>query len=404
VLPPASATLLRFFDGQHSVRDVQVAICEATGEIVPSGQIQSFIDKLDQGLYLETAGFRQRQEEIRHQYAASQIRSARFAGQAYQPEPEELRRQLDESFQTPGGPGLPRRAVKHAPDALVAPHIDPLRGGAHYAQAYATVWGAPVQRVIILGICHAGSRSPFILTRKDFATPLGIAKTDQGLIDQLVAQLDWDPLQEEELHRAEHSVEFQILYLQHALSEGGQSPLAESVRYVPLLCSFPWRAFSPAGRAGSEVVAQIDQFLETLASLLQQDSTGLLLVAGVDLAHMGRRFGDAGSLSDRFLARLRSQDLATLARLAEGDRQGFVDEMIGEADGRRICGFPALFSLLTLLPGAQGRVLGYDQSVDPSGGSVVSFAALTYEAAARSAPPGPDPARKKAKGQCPEGH
>ena len=65
--------------------------------------------------------------------------------------------------------------------------------------------------------------------------------------------------------------------------------------------------------------------------------------------------------------------------MAAGDREGFVAQLAREGNDRRICGLPALYALATLLGGSRGRLLAYDQSVEPAVGSLVSFGALVFQ-------------------------
>lgn len=377
LMPPPSAELLGFFDGTHAVRDVQTAVARATGTIVPAEQIQDFVQKLDAHGFLDSPAYAARRRAIAHAYAMAPVRPAHFAGQAYAADPAELRRELDALFATPAGPGRPTAAVAAAPAAIVAPHIDPGRGAAAYAHAYAPLWGARPERIVVLGILHAASRDPFVLTGKDYATPLGAMRTDVRRVHALAQGLGWDPLEEEELHRAEHSIEFQVLLLQHALSEGGARALEPAPELLPILCAFSTEAFGETLEAAARR-AQIDDFLRALGALLAEDAVPTLIVAGVDLAHVGPRFGDAGEITPARAEAIERRDRATIERLADGDAAGFVAETLREGNDRRLCGFGALYALLALLGPSRGRALHYAQSRERTG--LVSFAALAFEA------------------------
>lgn len=380
IMPPASAELLAFCDGEHSVRDVQTAIARATGQIVPVEQIRGFVAKLDANGFLDSPAYAERRRAIAHAYATAPARPTHFAGQAYAADPDALRRELDALFATEAGPGRPAAACAAPPAAIVAPHIDPVRGAAAYAHAYAPLWGARPERILALGVLHAPSRDPFVLTGKDYATPLGAMRTDVRRVHALAQGLGWDPLEEEELHRAEHSIEFQVLMLQHALSEGGTRPLEPAPELLPVLCSFSTEAFGETLEAAARR-AQIDAFLQALRALLAEDPVPTLIVAGVDLSHLGPRFGDPGEVSASRAEEIGRRDRATLERLATGDAAGFVAEILREGNDRRLCGFGALYALLALLGPTRGRVLHYDQSREPSG--LVSFAALAFEGPVR---------------------
>ena len=376
LLPSASAELLAFFDGSHSIRDVQVAIARATGQIIPVEQIRAFVDKLDENFFLDSPACQERRLALAHEYATWKARPAHFAGQAYADDPEVLRRELDALYQAPGAPGSPVEPVAHLPRAIAAPHIDPGRGGPIYAHAYASLWGASPQRIVVLGVLHASSPHPFVLTGKDYQTPLGVARTDARLVRGLIGHLGWDPLEEEELHRVEHSIEFQVLFLQHALTRGGTRALDPEPEFLPILCAFSWEAFRET-LEGATRRAQIDAFLQRLRRLLEEDPVPTVMVAGVDLSHIGPRFGDDREATPAWAEEIRRRDLTTLTQLAEGNREAFVRETVSEGNDRRICGFGALYSLLSLIAPARGQALRYDQSLDPSG--LVSFAALVFD-------------------------
>jgi MEMO1 family protein len=376
VLPPASVELLAFFDGDHTLRDVQTSIARATGRIVPLEQIGEFVGTLDRNHFLLSPAFEERRRELAREYATAPARAAHFAGQAYAAEVDPLRRELDALFDAPGGPGRPVAPVARRPVAIAAPHIDPARGGAVYAHAYASLWGARPERVVILGVLHGASANPFVVTAKDYETPLGRLRTDARRVHALAERLGWDPLEEEELHRAEHSIEFQALLLQHALTEGGTREPDPELEVLPILCAFSWEDFRETLAAAARR-ARIDAFLQTLRTLLGEDPTPTLIVAGVDLTHAGPRFGDTREPSAAWQEELRRRDGATLERLAAGDAAGFVREIVSESDERRLCGFGALYALHALCAPVRGRLLHYDQCVDRSG--IVSFAALAFE-------------------------
>lgn len=375
--------VLRLFDGEHTLEEIQLAITQATGQIVPADELRGLVARLDRLGYLDSLAYLERRGELSLAYREAPQRAAQFAGQAYPAEPGALRVELNALYDRPGGPGRPD-APGRLPRGLVAPHIDPQRGGAVYAQAYRHLWGTTPRRVVILGILHAGGSQPFVLTTKDFATPLGVAPTEAALVAELTSHCDWDPLADEFLHQSEHSIEFQVLLAQHALSCGGERPVPPETHFLPILCAFPWQWFAPngqetvAGEALSTGRQRVDRFLEALATLLANDRQEQTIIAGVDFAHVGRRFGDPEPLTDARAADVRDQDRATLERLAAGDRAGFVAETVGERDARRICGFSALYALLGLLPGMSGRRLAYDQSRDTEQGALVSFAALRF--------------------------
>src|SRR5262249_47895214 len=131
------------------------------------------------------------------------------------------------------GSGPPRLGNGHSGTRLrgvLSPHIDFHRGGPVYTWSYREV----VERCdadvfVILGVAHQYFRNRFALTRKSFQTPLGLAPTDCEYVEQL-ATVAGDQLFDDELaHRTEHSIEFQVVFLQYVL--GGR----RNFSIVPIL-------------------------------------------------------------------------------------------------------------------------------------------------------------------------
>jgi predicted class III extradiol MEMO1 family dioxygenase len=60
------------------------------------------------------------------------------------------------------------------------------------------------------------------------------------------------------------------------------------------------------------------------------------------------------------------------------DEEGFFTVISNESDRRRICGLPAIYSLLKTLEAREGKVLKYGQAFTRETQSVVSFASLAF--------------------------
>ena len=80
---------------------------------------------------------------------------------------------------------------------------------------------------MVLGTSHAGRPDRLGLTRKPFETPLGTARTEVGLVDRLAEGCGDAVEMEDYCHATEHSIEFQVLCLQHVFGAG--------VRILPIL-------------------------------------------------------------------------------------------------------------------------------------------------------------------------
>ena len=128
-----------------------------------------------------------------------------------------------------------------------------------------------------------------------------------------------------------------------------------------------------------EETAAVGNFLRTLRQLAQQDARQICFVAGVDLAHVGKQFGDEEPVNDDFLKWVEAEDRQLVERLARLDAPGFFNEIAKDEDKRKICGFSPLYSLIHLLDGARGNHLHYGQAFTPETGSAVTFTSLIFE-------------------------
>jgi len=123
----------------------------------------------------------------------------------------------------------------------------------------------------------------------------------------------------------------------------------------------------------------IATFLGALRDLTEQEASQVCFVAGVDLAHVGRQFGDREPITDDFLKWVESEDRELVDRLAALDARGFFRTIAKDQDKRRICGFSPLYSLIHLLDGARGKHLKYSQAFTQETGSAVTFTSLIFE-------------------------
>ncbi|MFQ5845971.1 MAG: AmmeMemoRadiSam system protein B, partial [Planctomycetota bacterium] len=254
---------------------------------------------------------------------------------------------------------------------LIAPHIDlGLGADAHAGARAALQAGGRPDVAVVLGVCHGPSEERFIACRKDFATPLGTLPHDAGLLDRLERRLGRDPTRGQLVHRSEHSVEFQALWLAHLWPD-------DPPAIVPFLVG-SFEEFVRGGRRPAED-PEVTAFCEALRETVAEDGREVVVVASVDLAHVGPRYGDPEGLDETGEARLEAQDRGVLDRIVAGDAGGFFDEIARSRNANRHCGVAPIYVVLELGEGA-GRLVRYGQGrIDPPTGSVVSFAAVAFE-------------------------
>jgi AmmeMemoRadiSam system protein B len=366
VIPPALIPSLAFFNGQQTDSDLKADLYRRTGQLVGGEVIETFVQTLREQGFLETDEYYRMREARQKEFRGAPARAPSHAGSAYPDQPEELRSQFQEFLEScenaaPDPPGV---------IGLAAPHVSPLGGWKSYGTAYRRLAPSLADKTfVVLGTSHYGAPERFGLTRKPFVTPCGRLEVDTPLVDWLAERAGDAVLMEDYCHAIEHSIEFQCVFLQHVLGTG--------VRILPILCG-PFFESLVSGRL-PESHSGVAHFLDALGELAERESSRLFWILGIDLSHIGRRYGDrfAAQAEQGRLAAVREQDCERLGRACAGDREGFFELLHPEQDRLRWCGYSALYTFLKAVPEARGNLLYYEQwNIDPE--SVVSFAALEF--------------------------
>lgn len=368
-LAVSSATLfiLSLLDGENGPEQIQEAFGKQFGQALPLAQLDGLVAQLDQALYLDSERF---VEHLAAQKAAYQAAPTRLSGNEELLGAEEdglaatLTRLLANNERI-----LPQ-AHKGRLIGLVAPHLDFDRGQACYADVYGLLAERKqARRFVILGTNHFGQATSVVVTRKDFETPLGITRTDGDFIDTLGSRCGIDLCAFEADHQREHSVELQVLMLQHVLGTA-------NFEIVPVLCCDPSHKASQASHNGGNFNLQV--FGERLGELIREDDDETIVIAGADLSHVGPRFGDDCDLEDAFLDEVGRKDRSTIDAILGGDPARFLKALASHENSTRVCSVGCLYGLMTALSGAEAELLRYHQAVDESGGTGVTCASMAF--------------------------
>lgn len=367
-IPPAFAFLLQFLDGKHTMRDVQKAYADATGEFLFLSNIEKLVDQLDEAYLLDTPRFAAYRKDLADGFRAARMRPPAGAGKGYPAEPKRLAAFLDRLFDEAPSPGArPTGEIQ----GIVAPHVAITAGGAAYASAWRVARNLrDIDVAVVLGTYHAGLASGFALTRKDYETPLGTVSIDHELVDAVVDAIP-TALEEDFAHRAETTIEYQAVFLKHLFGKRKNPPMI-----LPVLCGF--------GAGDAQAAEQrriILDFLAALGSTVAKSGKRALWIASADLSHVGPRFGDERGMSPSALAKVATTDREVLAPALAGDAEGFLAGIARVQEEHRICGFPVIYGLVRLLDGAggtKGTFLDYGQAEADDLGSFITYAAAAF--------------------------
>jgi hypothetical protein len=365
IIPPELIQCLTCFDGEKTERDLHEMLYRMSGDLRAGEMGDQLAAALERSGFLEDETFEQLRDARHREFADAPVRMPLHAGSAYPADPGELtevmRHWMPEAEPAASGEKL---------IGIAAPHVSPEGGYTSYRAAYSHLGPQLRDRTfVILGTSHYGAPDKFGLTRKNYLTPFGEARTDSALVDELAAA-DGDAIgMEDYCHSVEHSIEFQVLFL--------QSVFGPDISVLPILCGsyFP----SIYGGGMPEDNESVRRFLGTLGDIAAREEHRLCWVLGVDMAHMGVRYGDqfeALANADEMVA-VAERDRRRMERIAAGDAPGFWELVRENRDDLKWCGSSPFYTFLKVRPQARGVVNHYEQwNIDPQ--SVVTFAAMSF--------------------------
>lgn len=274
------------------------------------------------------------------------IRRPAVSGQFYSSDPEELRKEIRDSFLSPQGPGrLPPGEFEGQVFATVNPHAGYMYSGGFASNSfYAISSRRSVDVVVILGPNHYGLGSGVAAPQSEvWETPLGKVDVDVQLARKLLLStklVDMDDAP----HWREHSVEVQIPFLQFSLEPG--------FKVLPI--SMAMQDMETAVEVG-----------ESLGRLLS--GRDCLLIASSDFTHY-EPASDAKKKDEAALKGILNLDVPELYRAIE-------------KLGVTMCGYGPVAAVMTAarhLGADKAKLLKYGSSGDVTGdfSSVVGYASV----------------------------
>jgi predicted class III extradiol MEMO1 family dioxygenase len=125
---------------------------------------------------------------------------------------------------------------------------------------------------------------------------------------------------------------------------------------------------------------EVARFFDALGNIGAREGGRLFWILGIDMAHMGRRYGDQLRASARLaeMQAVEERDRKRIEHINDSDIRAFWSLVQHNHDDLKWCGSSPLYTFMKVNPGLSGSLLNYDQwQIDPH--SVVSFAAMRFD-------------------------
>lgn len=284
------------------------------------------------------------------------IRQPAVAGMFYEAGEAALREEVELCFLGQGGPGRLPDARKDCPRriiGLVCPHAGFIYSGPVAAHSYYRLAedGIPSTAVLI-GVSHRPIMSPAAVADDEaWYTPLGNVPLDQSIARNILAECP-HVVFDSRAHRAEHSIEVQLPFLQYVASKAGQD-----IKIVPLLIGVS--AYDPNAL---EFVHSLGRALANV--LMGKDA---VVIASTDFTHYESQQS------------AKRKDSAAIENILALDADGLV-KIVRELDISMCGAMPTAVAIETCkgLGATSSRQLAYRTSGDVTGDylQVVGYASI----------------------------
>jgi len=382
VTSPAVQHVLPLMDGSRSLDE----IIQQTNVGLTRTAAEQLVAQLDDAGLIEGPRFQELLAKTRKDYDQSDIlppgTTAQFADalvvqdlgkdateeQKRELGPEKVRKIFD-SWIEQAAKGSKQPPFEDLPKAIIAPHIDFGRGWPNYAIVYSRMKGLQrPDRIIILGTNHFGFGTGVVGCDKGFQTPLGDSPVAKDVLDLMRAELGENLFKDRYDHEREHSVELQVIWLQHLFAP--QSPGESHVPVFGALVHDPTRN---GGESYDGTGVAFAPFVEALRKALATLPGRTLVVCSADLSHCGPAFGDKATLAGDTDAvkqardRIVAHDRQMLEILEQRRVDDLITQMAWQQNPTRWCSIGNLAAGIKATHPKKCTVLNYAAAIDENG-------------------------------------
>lgn len=354
-------SLISLFDNCTTVKGLSTKIF---GETATEDTIQflcNFITTIDEYGYLESDSFELRRRNIEEEYAQARVREPVCAGGAYPASEQELRQYLDALMSECD-------AASDNADGIIVPHIDYRVGGTSYPPAFKAIEQSKADVYIVFATSHYWWGDLFILTEKDFRTPMGIVKTDTTIVNKIREYYPHYLTPNDMPHKPEHSIELELPFLQYIQAE-------RPFTIVPILVTSFHRFMNTKEQI--ELSTEVHDFIRAVRRAVEESGKKAVYISSGDLSHIGRKFGDNYDAVSK-LAEVEKADKELLQALATCDAGAFFRLISDVRDTWKICGCSPNYMLLQTLQPTRGEIMHYAQWDERERASAVTFASVAF--------------------------
>ncbi len=362
--------ILQTADGEKTLEEFENEIKTKLNANVNTEYLVEIFRSLNEQNLLDTPKFYFHKYQT-DSYVQQPTRPPVCAGSSYPRQAPELESKLERMLATVG-----ENEIQPGAQFVIAPHIDfnvGLISHETYSSAYKAIRDSDADLFVIFGTAHFRSSHIFMLSEKDFLTPLGKVPADKEIIAHLKENAEGSFAIDETAHRYEHSVELQAVLLQYLFAD-------RDITILPILTGAYQNFIMQKLQPNSD--QKFQEFITALNEAIDKSGKKAMFIASADFAHIGRKFEDNFD-AEPILPQIKDEDKVLINYLMGGNSEAFFNSVSKVNDRRKICGLSPIYSLIESMKVGdkfpyKGKLLKYNQWNEVETRSAVSFASIAY--------------------------
>lgn len=371
VVSQLGVLLAAMLDGTRTENDIVRDLTTNLGVSIPQIEIEKIINTLDEHGFLETPRFFELKVKSEQEFRLSLTREPALQDISYPSNVSKLKDFIEEILNSEND-SISRDDwtifEKKKLISFVSPHIEIKIGRSIYSRTYNTLrkyLRETPDVFIIFGTSHLPTNNTFSLTEKSFNTPFGFVKVAREISDEIIKRLGDEVTKDEIIHKKEHSIEFQVIFLRYIFGD--------KFNILPILCSA-----DEIYRKNTIDYERLKKMKEGIEEGVQKGGyKRAVFLAAADLAHKGLRFGDEKAIDRSDSSLIHTKDILTLDYVKRNNAEGFLKDVMSDMNARRICGLAPIYTTLKMIDDrkTEGKIVGWDIWIDNTG-SAVSFGSV----------------------------
>ncbi len=292
------------------------------------------LNKLDELYLLESDKFNDYRSKTDKEYINNPTRPSVLAEHSFPEEADEFNNYMNDLFST-------TNKDDYRPDAssVIIPHLDLLTGletQQAYSSSFHSIRNTDFDTIVIFGTAHYLASHRFMLSLKNFETPLGIIDTDLDLINSISEIAPNSFIVDEFAHKPEHSVEIQVALSSYYFHN-------RNFKILPILVSGYFDFMDNNINPDSDET--INDFINALKHSITNLGRKPVFIASVDFSHIGNKFNDEFDAKDKLLE-VETSDHNLIEYILKNEYNNFYNKINNDDDKWKVCGTAPVFTLL----------------------------------------------------------